>query len=53
MSFSARKGRFDGMLTNRRFNVVLISQDNAKPLNLDNPEGVMVNYNGKALSIQL
>ena len=41
------------MLKNRRFNVVLISKDAPKALNLDNPEGVMVQYNGKAVSVQL
>ena len=53
VSFSARKGQFPGMLKNRRFNVVLITKDAPKPLNLENPEGKMVNYNGKAVSIQL
>jgi len=53
VSFGACKGKFDGMLKNRRFNVVLISKDAPKALNLDNPEGVMVQYNGKAVSIQL
>jgi alpha-D-xyloside xylohydrolase len=31
----------------------LISKDSPKPLNLDNPEGTMVQYNGKAVSVQL
>ena len=53
VSFGARKGRFDGMLKDRRFNVVLISKDAPKTLNLDNPEGKMVQYNGKAVSVQL
>jgi alpha-D-xyloside xylohydrolase len=53
VSFSARKGQFPGMLKNRRFNVVLVTKDAPKPLNLDNPEGMMVNYNGKAVSVQL
>ena len=53
VSFSARKGSFNGMLKNRRFNVVLITKDAPKALNLDNPEGMMVQYNGKAVSIQL
>jgi alpha-D-xyloside xylohydrolase len=53
VSFSARKGQYAGMLKNRRFNVVLISKDSTKPLNLDNPEGKMVEYKGKAVSVQL
>jgi alpha-D-xyloside xylohydrolase len=32
---------------------VLISKDSAKSLNLDNPEGKLVNYSGKAISINL
>ena len=53
VSFGARKGSFNGILKNRRFNVVLISQDAPKALNLDNPEGTMVQYSGKAVSVQL
>ena len=53
VSFGARKGQFTGMLKNRRFNVVLITKDSAKLLNLDNPEGKMVQYVGKATSIKL
>ena len=53
VSFGARKGQFNGMLKNRQFNVVLITKEAAKPLNLENPEGKYVNYNGKAISIQL
>ena len=41
------------MLKNRRFNVVLITKDNPQPLNLDNPEGKMVLYGGKAVSVKL
>ena len=53
VSFGARKGQFPGMLKNRRFNVVLVTKDAPKPLNLENPEGVMVNYNGKAVTCNL
>ena len=53
MTFGARKGSFNGMLKNRRFNVVLISKDAPKPLDLENPEGKLVQYNGKAVSVQL
>ena len=53
VSISARKGSFPSMLKNRRFNVVYITKDAPKPLNLDNPEGKMVQYNGKAVTIQL
>ena len=53
VTFGKRNGQFNGMLKNRQFNVVLITKDTAKPLNLENPEGQLVNYNGKALTIQL
>ena len=53
VSFSARKGQFPGMLKQRRFNVVLITKDAPKPLKLDNPEGRMVQYQGKAVSVTL
>ncbi len=53
LTFSARKGQFPGMLKNRRFNVVLATKDAPKPLNLNNPEGKMVQYAGKAVSVQL
>ena len=36
VKFGARKGQFNGMLKNRRFNVVLITKDAPKPLNLEN-----------------
>ena len=46
-------GSFKGMLKNRRFNVVTISKNQPKPLNLINPEGQLVNYSGKEIKIQL
>ena len=53
VSFSDRKGQFPGMLKQRRFNVVLITKDAPRPLNLDTPEGRMVKYTGKAQSVTL
>lgn len=53
LTFGKRRGSFDGMLKNRRFNVVVVSKDKAQPLNLDTPEGKLVHYSGKAVSIQL
>ena len=53
VTFGKRNGSFDGMLKNRRFNIVLISKDAAKPLNLDNPEGKLVKYNGKEMRVNL
>ena len=53
LSFGKRNGSFNGMLKQRRFNVVLVTKDQPRALNVENPEGVMVQYNGKALSVQL
>jgi len=53
VKIGARKGQFPGMLKQRRFNVVLISKDAPKALNLDNPEGKLVQYNGKEVSVKL
>ena len=53
VSFSARKGQFNGMLKNRRFNVVLITKDAPKPLDLDAPTGMMVQYDGKPVTVKL
>ncbi len=53
VTFGQRSGRFPGMLENRRFNVVLITPDHPQPLNLDSPEGRMVDYDGKAVSVTL
>jgi alpha-D-xyloside xylohydrolase len=53
IAFGARKGQFPGMLKTRRFNIVLVAPGSAKPLDLDYPEGKMVSYNGKAITVQL
>ena len=53
VTIGQRKGQFPGMLKTRRFNVVLVTKDAPKPLDLDSLEGTMVNYNGKAVTIQL
>ena len=53
LTIGQRKGAFKGMLKERRFNVVLVSKDKARELNLDNPEGKMVQYNGKTITVGL
>jgi len=53
VSLGACKGQFPGMLKQRRFNIVLITKETLQPLNLQNPEGKMVQYNGKAVTVQL
>jgi alpha-D-xyloside xylohydrolase len=53
VTFSVRKGQFPGMLKERRFNVVFITKNTHKPLNVDNPEGKMVQYIGKEIKVKL
>ena len=53
LTIGQRKGAFKGMLKERRFNVVLVSGDRPQALNLDNPEGKMVPYDGKTVRVQL
>ena len=51
LTIGARRGSFNGMLKTRRFNVVLVTD--GTPLNLDNPQGKLVQYNGKALTVKM
>ena len=53
LTIGARKGSFNGMLQNRRFNVVTISKNHAQALNLENPQGKMVEYNGAEVKVNL
>ena len=53
VSFSQRKGQFPGMLKTRRFNIVLVTKDNPQPLDLENPQGTLVTYDGKPLAMKL
>ena len=53
LTFGKRTGSFNGMLKNRRFNVVVVSKNKQHPLDLKNPQGTLVNYDGKALKVTL
>ena len=52
VSFGKRLGSFNGMLKNRVFNIVLVTKDNAQPLDF-NAQGKRINYSGKAVSVTL
>ena len=51
LTIGERKGSFKGMLMQRRFNVVVISRDKARKLDLEHPAGQMVEYNGKQVTV--
>lgn len=52
VTIAARKGAFDGMLQKRRFNIVLVSDNNEQGISLAKaPKGKMVKYAGKAVTV--
>lgn len=53
LTIGGRKGSFDGMLAQRRFNVVVVGADKPKALNMENPKGKLVKYNGKEIKLRL
>lgn len=53
LTIGDRNGTYEGMLQKRRFNVVLVTKKSATPLNLDNPNGKMVEYDGKRITVKL
>lgn len=53
VTIGRRNGSFAGMLKTRRFNVVLVSGDAPRKLNLDSPQGKMVDYDGRAITVSL
>ena len=53
LTIGQQNGKFQGSLKQRRFNIVYVTKDRPAALNLENPQGVMVDYKGSELSIQL
>lgn len=53
VTIGRRNGSFDGMLKTRRFNVVLVSGDAPRKLDLASPQGKMVDYDGRAITVSL
>ncbi len=53
LTIGTRKGSFDGMLKQRRFNVVLVTKEGKQTLDLDAPQGKTVKYKGKTVKVKL
>ncbi|MDD6552377.1 MAG: glycoside hydrolase family 31 protein [Prevotellaceae bacterium] len=53
LTIGDRKGSFDGMLQKRRFNIVVVSADASKALDLNTPAGKLVKYSGKKLTVKM
>ncbi len=52
LTIDKRNGSFDGVLQNRRFNVILVSPSKAQALDLESPKGKMVKYAGKKVTVK-
>jgi alpha-D-xyloside xylohydrolase len=49
-----RKGSFNGMLSKRTFNIILVTKENALPLDLENVKPAkVIKYSGKKISVRL
>ena len=54
LTIGARKGTFNGMLKNRKFNVILVSPTHAQGLDIDHAvKGKLVKYNGSRVVVKL
>ena len=58
LTISSREGKFDGMLQQRKFNVVLVDKSFNQvgedgEVNLNNPQGQLVDYSGSEVKIDL
>ena len=53
LTFSKRNGSYDGMLKNRKFNVVTVTPNKSQNLEFDNVQGKIVSYNGNKTSVNL
>ncbi len=52
LTIGERKGTYDGMLQNRKFNVIFVQQNSPKPLDFET-KGMEVKYAGKKVTIKL
>ena len=48
-----RQGSFKGMLKQRKFNIVLITEEKPRAFTFGMPEGVVVDYDGGEVSVPL
>jgi alpha-D-xyloside xylohydrolase len=51
LTIDDREGSFEGMLENRKFNVVFVSPDKATGFDPDNAQGTTVDYSGDAVEV--
>ena len=53
LTLGKRSGEFDGMLKQRRFNIVVVSPTHSQKLDFDKAQGKLVTYNGSETKVKL
>ena len=53
LTLGKRHGQFNGMLKNRRFQVIYISKEQPQPLDFEKAEGEFVDYAGEEVCVKL
>ncbi|MFI5138363.1 MAG: TIM-barrel domain-containing protein, partial [Sphingobacteriales bacterium] len=53
LTIQDRKGAFPGMLVKRKFNIILVSEENGAGINTHNKIGKMVSFSGKKVVVTL
>ena len=53
LTIGQREGSFEGMLQHRRFNVVLVTKDAPHALDMESPQGKLVEYDGREVVVSL
>ena len=53
LTIGKREGSFNGMLTNRTFNIVWINKNSNRALEFDKKPDATIQYNGDAVSIKM
>ncbi|MNI95018.1 hypothetical protein D3C73_1532180 [compost metagenome] len=53
LSLANRKGEFEGMLSQRKFNVVFVNDKNTVGVDSEKKKTTVISYSGKALQVKL
>ena len=53
LTIGTREGQFNGMLQSRQFNIVYVTPQSARALDLEKVQGKQVTYTGKQLKVKL
>ena len=53
LTLGKRNGQFNGMLKNRRFQVIYVSKEKAQPLDFEHAKGDIVEYSGEEVCVKI